>query len=116
MVRAVVAAAHNARPYVAVLVKFNCSEKREQDLTFEDVRLYARAFYDAGVDLLVPSGGHIMTNGLHMLRGGRPITAMAVAQKNFVKRTVSRPHSRWNAFFHDYVNSRRRFSRCWAVL
>jgi len=116
VVRAVVAAAHNARPYVAVLVKFNCSEKREQDLTFEDVRLYARAFYDAGVDLLVPSGGHVMTNGLHMLRGGRPITAMAAAQKNFVKRTVSRPHSRRNAFLYDYVNSRRRFSRCWAVL
>jgi 2,4-dienoyl-CoA reductase-like NADH-dependent reductase (Old Yellow Enzyme family) len=89
VVRAVVAAAHNFHPYIAVLVKFNCSEKHEQDLTFDDVRLYARSFYDAGVDLLVPSGGHVMTNGLHMLRGGRPVAAMAAAQKNPVKRAVS---------------------------
>lgn len=91
VVRAVVAAAHNYQPYIAVLVKFNCSEKNECDLTFDDVRLYARAFYDSGVDLLVPSGGHVMTNGLHMLRGGRPIAAMAAAQKNAMKRTVKPP-------------------------
>jgi 2,4-dienoyl-CoA reductase-like NADH-dependent reductase (Old Yellow Enzyme family) len=89
IVRAVVAAAHNERSYIAVLVKFNCSEKHERDLPFQDVCFYARAFYDAGVDLLVPSGGQVMTNGLHMLRGGRPIAAMAAAQKNIMKRLVS---------------------------
>lgn len=88
VVRGVVSAAHNRLPYVAVLIKFNCSEKHERDLPFQDVRLYARAFYDAGVDLLVPSGGHVMTNGLHMLRGGRPIVAMAAAQQNLMKRAV----------------------------
>lgn len=88
VVRAVVAAARDEQPYMAVLVKFNCSEKREKDLPFQDVRLFARAFYDAGADLLVASGGHVMTNGLHMLRGGRPIAAMAAAQENLVKRAV----------------------------
>jgi hypothetical protein len=47
-------------------------------------------FYDAGVDLL-PSGGHVTANGLHMPRGVRLITVMAAAQKNIVERTVSKP-------------------------
>jgi 2,4-dienoyl-CoA reductase-like NADH-dependent reductase (Old Yellow Enzyme family) len=74
--------------YLAVLVKFNVSELTEADLPIGDVRIFAKAFNEAGADLLVPSGGHVMTNGLHMLRGGRPIQEMASAQTNWLKRLV----------------------------
>jgi 2,4-dienoyl-CoA reductase-like NADH-dependent reductase (Old Yellow Enzyme family)/nucleoside-diphosphate-sugar epimerase len=71
---------------LAVIVKFNVSEQRESDLTLSDARLFARAFLDAGADLLLPSGGHVMVNGLHMLRGGRPLAEMARAQQNWFKK------------------------------
>jgi 2,4-dienoyl-CoA reductase-like NADH-dependent reductase (Old Yellow Enzyme family)/nucleoside-diphosphate-sugar epimerase len=70
---------------LAVLVKFNVSELTEEDLPLSDVRYFARAFLDAGADLLVPSGGHVMVNGLHMLRGRAPVPEMAAAQKNWWK-------------------------------
>lgn len=74
--------------YIAVLVKFNVSELKESDLSMMDARLFARAFIEAGADLLVPSGGHVMVNGLHMLRGGRPLREMAISQQNMLKRWV----------------------------
>lgn len=74
--------------YMAVLVKFNVSEATEEDLPLSDVKLFASAFYNCGADVLVPSGGHVMSNGLHMLRGGRPLEAMAQAQTNTLKKLV----------------------------
>ena len=38
--------------------------------------------------MFVPSGGHVMSNGLHMLRGGKPIQAMSQAQGNWIKKYV----------------------------
>jgi hypothetical protein len=69
-------------------VKYNVSEAEEADLPLSDVRLFTSAFFRAGADLLVPSGGHVMVNGLHMLRGGRPLEAMAAAQTSTLKRLV----------------------------
>jgi 2,4-dienoyl-CoA reductase-like NADH-dependent reductase (Old Yellow Enzyme family)/nucleoside-diphosphate-sugar epimerase len=92
VLKAVIRSAHSLdAPNVrclAVLAKFNVSELNEEDLPVSDVRLFASAFYQAGADLLVPSGGHVMVNGLHMLRGGRPIVAMAAAQRNFLKKWI----------------------------
>lgn len=86
---AVCAEAHaRSKKYIAVLVKFNVSELTEKDLSLSDARLFARFFIDAGADLLVPSGGHVMVNGLHMLRGGRPLMEMAAAQQQLLKRWV----------------------------
>jgi len=77
--------------YLPVLVKFNVSEALESHLPLSDVIYFASAFYNiAKVDLLVPSGGHVMSNGLHMLRGGRPVAAMASAQRNWFKKLVIR--------------------------
>ena len=73
---------------MAVLVKFNVSELHEEDLPLCTARLFARSFIDAGADILVPSGGHVMVNGLHMLRGGRPLREMADAQKQLLKKWV----------------------------
>ncbi len=42
--------------WLAVLVKYNVSELEEKDLPLADVRMFTRAFVDAGADLLVPSG------------------------------------------------------------
>jgi 2,4-dienoyl-CoA reductase-like NADH-dependent reductase (Old Yellow Enzyme family)/nucleoside-diphosphate-sugar epimerase len=91
VLRAVCARAHGGSSgdrYIAVLVKFNVSEMREEHLSLSDARLFARSFMDAGADLLVPSGGHVMTNGLHMLRGGRPLREMADAQQQRLKKWV----------------------------
>jgi 2,4-dienoyl-CoA reductase-like NADH-dependent reductase (Old Yellow Enzyme family) len=81
--------AHNtSNRKMGVLVKFNVSEATEEDLPLDDIRIFARAFYQAGADMLVPSGGHVMSNGLHMIRGGRPLEAMAKAQQNVIKKAV----------------------------
>ncbi|CAM9159875.1 unnamed protein product, partial [Ectocarpus fasciculatus] len=88
VLKAVCTRAHTGDKYIAVLVKFNVSELRESDLSLDDARLFARAFADAGADLLVPSGGHVMVNGLHMLRGGRPLREMAAAQNQRFKSWV----------------------------
>lgn len=94
ILKRVVAIAHNPQDSshsghllrsMAVLVKFNVSELTESDLPFSDCKYFARAFYQAGADLLVPSGGHVMVNGLHMLRGGVPVAEMARAQHNWFK-------------------------------
>jgi 2,4-dienoyl-CoA reductase-like NADH-dependent reductase (Old Yellow Enzyme family) len=98
---------------IAVLVKFNVSELTEEDLTLSDCRIFARAFYDSGADLLVPSGGHVMVNGLHMLRGKAPVTAMANAQTNLLKGWIVRLLGPWlipeepyrEAFFLERVLS-----------
>lgn len=89
VLKAVCARAHKKdERYIAVLVKFNVSEIQECDLSQSDGRLFARSFVDAGADLLVPSGGHVMVNGLHMLRGGRPLREMAEAQQQRFKKWV----------------------------
>jgi 2,4-dienoyl-CoA reductase-like NADH-dependent reductase (Old Yellow Enzyme family)/nucleoside-diphosphate-sugar epimerase len=80
---------------MAVLVKFNVSELTEMDLPLSDVRLFARAFFDAGADLLVPSGGQVMVNGLHMLRGNAPVKEMANAQSNWFKKWIVRILGPW---------------------
>ncbi len=98
---------------MAVLVKFNVSELTEDDLPLSDARLFARAFVDAGADLLVPSGGHVMVNGLHMLRGRAPISEMANAQSNWLKSLVVKMLGPWlipeepyrEAFFLERVLS-----------
>ena len=98
---------------IAVLVKFNVSELTEDDLPLSDCRMFARAFYDAGADLLVPSGGHVMVNGLHMLRGRAPVRAMANAQTNRLKGLIVRLLGPWlipeepyrEAFFLERVLS-----------
>lgn len=51
---------------MAVLTKFNVSEATEADLPLGDARIIARALLAAGSDLLVPSGGHVMSNGVVM--------------------------------------------------
>jgi 2,4-dienoyl-CoA reductase-like NADH-dependent reductase (Old Yellow Enzyme family) len=50
------------RRRLAVLVKFNVSELGgEADLPLAAARLFARSFANAGADLLVPSGGHVVS-------------------------------------------------------
>jgi 2,4-dienoyl-CoA reductase-like NADH-dependent reductase (Old Yellow Enzyme family) len=80
---------------MAVLVKFNVSELCDADLPVSDVRVFAQAFLAAGADLLVPSGGQVMVNGLHMLRGGAPVVEMAAAQQSPFKAWVLRVLGRW---------------------
>ena len=64
ILNSVIRRAHDSdERYVAVLVKFNVSELTEEDLPLSDTRIFAAAFVDAGADLLVPSGGHVMSNG-----------------------------------------------------
>ena len=66
---------------VAVLVKMNVDGK-ERSVTAR----WMRRFCDAGADALVPSGGHVMEDGLAMLRGGRPLLQMAKAQPDLAKK------------------------------
>ena len=61
---------------MAVLVKMNIDEPLSTTVPL------ARAFIEAGADLIVPSGGHIMEDGLGMMRGGCPTAEMAKAQKD----------------------------------
>lgn len=105
VLKAICREAHKEREsYIAVLVKFNVSEATDEDLPLSDVCFFAKEFYSSGADLLVPSGGHVMINGnytfsannicihvvlgLHMLRGGRPLEAMAASQQNMFKKFV----------------------------
>ena len=94
-------------------MKFNVSEAEERDLPHSDVCYFAKSFYEAGADLLVPSGGHVMVNGLHMLRGGRPLKAMAESQTNIIKRAVIALFGKYfvmeetyrEAFFREHIVS-----------
>jgi 2,4-dienoyl-CoA reductase-like NADH-dependent reductase (Old Yellow Enzyme family) len=52
----------NQSKWLAVLVKYNVSELLERDLPWSHIVKFTRAFHDAGADLLVPSGGHVMVS------------------------------------------------------
>ena len=45
-----------------------------------------RQFIDAGADVIVISGGHVVRDGLGMLRGQRPLLDMAWAQPDIAKK------------------------------
>ena len=83
-------------PAVPIIVKFNLGDGFEGGQGLGDAIEAAKALHATGeVDLLVPSGGWITRNGLFMLRGGVPLSAMVAAQPAFMMRWSLRLFGRW---------------------
>ena len=68
------------------MVKFNLVDGSPRGISLKDSCTIAEAFASCEVDILAPSGGLILQNGLFMLRGHVPLKEMIRAQSSFLKR------------------------------
>ncbi len=76
----------NVGPDFPIIVKMNCEDGFSGGLTIENAIEVARAYEQAGVDLLVPSCGFTARNSFYMLRGALPVREYLRSEKSLYRK------------------------------